>query len=645
MSQSRQLAAIMFTDIVGYTALMGRDERKAFELLDKNRQIQKPIIEQFNGRWIKELGDGVMASFNTVSDAVNAAIKIQQTCNASKEFQLRIGIHLGEVVFENDDVFGDGVNIASRIEAIANPGSVFISESVYHNVQNKKEIQTKFVKEEILKNVKEPVRIYEVITGSHQAILPQQIKTVSEKSIAVLPFANMSSDPEQEYFSDGITEEIITDLSRLQDMLVISRSSAMTFKNTNKKIKDIGRDLNVHYVLEGSVRKAGNNLRITAQLIDASNDLHVWADKYNGTLDDVFEIQEKVSRAIVDSLKIELSPSESRHIADRSITNSKAYDTWKQAMYEFRKFSEQGIERGIMLAKKAIEIEGENAYLYSSLGLLYWAVYDFGIHHNKETLDLIEQYTNKALKLNSTLPQALFVKGLTCYKRGDMAGFIRNAKHAVELGTESESQCIYSCLLAEIGKTDKAIYYAEGALARDPFDFLPWWSRSFVDLFECKPDLAFNRIRDARNRLAPGEPFAGWWVAQMAAYAGELDAAYEEFTKVASVDGGLWTDFSLLFKRALDNDHDELVQHLKTTNLTDYALTDEYYSLYLASALTLVNEYDEAIRWIKHSINWGFSNYKFLQEGNRFFQPLHDHLLFQDLINTARQQQHSLMYS
>src|SRR5688572_19182635 len=163
MSSSRQLAAIMFTDIVGYTALMGKDEQKAFELLDKNRQIQKPIIEHYNGRWIKELGDGVMASFSTVSDAVNAAIKIQQACNAAKEFQLRIGIHLGEVVFENNDVFGDGVNIASRIQAIANPGSIYVSESIHNNISNKQGIETRFIKQETLKNVKEPLMIYEVL--------------------------------------------------------------------------------------------------------------------------------------------------------------------------------------------------------------------------------------------------------------------------------------------------------------------------------------------------------------------------------------------------------------------------------------------------------------------------------------------------
>src|SRR5688572_33199029 len=177
MVNTRELAAIMFTDIVGYTALMGNDEQKAFELLKKNRQIQKPIIDQFGGRWIKELGDGVMTSFHTVSDAVNAAIKIQRTCNAAKEFQLRIGVHLGEVVFENDDVFGDGVNIASRIQALATPGSIWVSEAVHHNVSNKNDIATEFVKVEHLKNVKEPGRIYHVKVDGVEARTPDASHT------------------------------------------------------------------------------------------------------------------------------------------------------------------------------------------------------------------------------------------------------------------------------------------------------------------------------------------------------------------------------------------------------------------------------------------------------------------------------------
>ena len=234
MPSTRQLAAIMFTDIVGYTALMGKDEQKAFEFLNKNRAIQKPVIEQFNGRWIKELGDGVMASFNTVSDAVSAAIKIQEACNAAKDFQLRIGIHLGEVVFENEDVFGDGVNIASRIQAIANPGSIFVSEAVNNNIRNKKDFVTRFVKTETLKNVKEPVRIYQVIAEGTVPAAPGHFgrntkrrvgvviltaivlstagylianlftpkktnQETSEKSIAILPFTDMSPDKDHEY--------------------------------------------------------------------------------------------------------------------------------------------------------------------------------------------------------------------------------------------------------------------------------------------------------------------------------------------------------------------------------------------------------------------------------------------------------------
>jgi class 3 adenylate cyclase len=230
MSQSRQLAAIMFTDIVGFTALMGSDEKKTFEILQKNRQIHKPIIKEYNGRWIKELGDGVMATFNNVSDAVSAAIKIMEVCNTTNEFQLCIGIHLGEVVFENGDVFGNDVNIAARIQSSAAPGSIFISESVHNNLANKKDVKTHFVKEEHLKNVSRPVRLYQVlIEGSEIVTHATSAAPTVDNSIAVLPFVNMSNDPEQEYFCDGISEEIINTLAQLNNLRVIARTSVFSF--------------------------------------------------------------------------------------------------------------------------------------------------------------------------------------------------------------------------------------------------------------------------------------------------------------------------------------------------------------------------------------------------------------------------------
>lgn len=278
MPQSRQLAAIMFTDIVSYTALMGRDEQKAFEILRKNRDLQKPLIEQYGGRWIKELGDGVLASFSTVTDAVQCAISIQQSCSDVADLKLRIGIHQAEVIFEDDDVFGDGVNIASRIQALAPIGGIWISESVYNNISNKRDINTKFIGAETLKNVREPFRIYEVIVNSKEheqqkssLTVQTLIKSTSEKSIAVLPFVNMSNDPEQEYFSDGMAEEITNSLVNIQNLKVAGRMSSFQFKGIKGDLREVGEKLGVSTVLEGSIRKQGNRIRITAQLINVED--------------------------------------------------------------------------------------------------------------------------------------------------------------------------------------------------------------------------------------------------------------------------------------------------------------------------------------------------------------------------------------
>jgi len=268
--QTRQLAAIMFTDIVGYTALMGKDEQRAFDILQKNRDIQKPIIEQNSGKWIKELGDGILASFPAVSDAVAAAVSIQEVCNGEREFQLRIGIHLGEVIFENGDVFGDGVNVASRIQALASPGTTWVSEIVFRNIENKRGISTDFIKETTLKNVQYPVKIYQLRSEKEIQNRIFSTQTIIEKSIAVLPFVNMSGDPGNEYFCDGLSEELLNVLAKVDGLKVASRTSSFLFRGKGTDITEIGNKLKVATVLEGSVRKSGNRLRITAQLINAT---------------------------------------------------------------------------------------------------------------------------------------------------------------------------------------------------------------------------------------------------------------------------------------------------------------------------------------------------------------------------------------
>jgi len=407
--QSRQLAAIMFTDIVGYTSLMGDDEDKAFVLLEKNRQLQKPLIENFEGCWIKELGDGVLASFSSAINAVNCAAAIIKSCEKCEDLQLRIGIHVGDVIFKNGDVFGDGVNIASRLQVLAPICGIWVSESVYKTVSNKKEIKTKFVREEILKNVKEPVRIYEVIIGNSQpekvASIHDQKQTVIEKSIAVLPFVNMSNDPEQEYFSDGMAEEILNSLVHLKDLKVTSRTSSFQFKGKNVDHREIGEKLGVQTVLEGSVRKYGSRLRVTAQLINIEDGFHLWSEKYDSNMEDIFAIQEGIALAITQQLKVTLLDKE-KSIIIRTPTESKeAYELYLKGRFFFNKRGE-GLFKGLHYFQQAIEIDPEFALVYVAMGEAYSLLSFYCLMLPHEALPKARESATKAIQLNPSHAEA-----------------------------------------------------------------------------------------------------------------------------------------------------------------------------------------------------------------------------------------------
>ena len=422
MPQSRQLSVIMFTDIVGYTALMGHDEKKAYALLDKNRKLQRPLIEAFHGRWIKEIGDGVLASFQTVSDAVHAAVKIQEACNLAKDFQLRIGIHQGEIVFEADDIFGNAVNIAARIQAAASPGCIFISESIHSAVIDIPEISTRFVKEEMLRNVAQPVRMYQVLFEGSDIVIAED--RAVHNSIAVLPFVNMSSDPEQEYFSDGITEDVITDLSKVSALAVISRNSAFVYKGRHVDVPRIARELNVSHVLEGSVRKAGGRVRITAQLVDATSNDHVWAERYDRDLSDIFALQDEISQAIVAALKLKLLPSEKKAIEQRGTDNVEAYNlylmAWQHYVTGHRSEEDvQGTETIIRLCRRATEIDPGYAQAWALMAIGQMILHFAHGRAGDDGLAAID----KALVLNPDLAEAHAIKAriLSRYGRQDEA--------------------------------------------------------------------------------------------------------------------------------------------------------------------------------------------------------------------------------
>lgn len=333
--QSHQLAAILFADIVGYTAMMQENEELAVEKVNRFREVVELVSEELNGKIIQYYGDGSLLLFQSSTDAAEFAKLLQEDLYNEPRIPVRIGIHMGDVLVHGGNIFGDVVNIASRIQSLAPPGGIYISEVVYRNIANKKELESVFIREEKLKNVKEPVRIYQVITETAElpvaaAAAPVQAgaPTHNANSIAVLPFANLSSDPQQDYFSDGLTEDIITQLSKIRAYKVISRTSVMQYRQSPKSAKDIGRELGVSLILEGSVQRHADKVRITAQLIDAVNDEHVWADSYDRPMNDIFSIQREVALAIAAVLNTNLTKRETLELDYIPTSDLQAYDLY-----------------------------------------------------------------------------------------------------------------------------------------------------------------------------------------------------------------------------------------------------------------------------------------------------------------------------
>jgi adenylate cyclase len=484
---------------------MGSDEQKAFALLNKNRQIQKPIIEEFNGKFIKEFGDGILASFNTVSDAVYAAIKIQERCNAAKDFQLRIGIHLGEVVFENEDVFGDGVNIASRIQAIAVPGGIYISESVYNNVSNKKEITTRFVREENLKNVKEPIRIYEVVPQNkqteNQMTSPVYSTTNgdSRKSIAVLPFVNMSNDPEQEYFCDGISEEIINALAQLNNLRVIARTSAFSFKSKNLDVREIGKTLDVKNLLEGSVRKAGNRLRITTQLVKTSDGSHLWSNRYDRVLEDVFSIQENIAENVATALQGVLSNKEKVAIR-RPETVIEAYKYFLKGRQLFHQLA---LDEAKKMFEKAIEQDSDYAFGYAGLADAHSWLYEWE-GANDSDLAAAERNSRKALSLAPNLSESHSSRGyvLSLGKRYGEADL--EFKEAIQLNPNSYDAYYYygrSCFARGQIQESAELFQKASEVRREDFQSMLLLGQSLGILGKDKTKAVREGINRAKKQL------------------------------------------------------------------------------------------------------------------------------------------------
>lgn len=372
---SHQLAAILFADIVGYTALMQENEEEAVEKVNRFRESVELIAEELNGKIIQYYGDGSLLLFQSSTDAAEFAKLLQEDLQNEPMIPARIGIHMGDVLIHSGNIFGDVVNIAARIQALAPVGGIYISEMVYRNIANKKELAAVFVKEEKLKNVKGPVKIYKLLTEGEAAFIQPESEaaaaTAGPSNIAVLPFSNLSSDPQQDYFSDGLTEDIITQLSKIRAYKVISRTSVMQYKKSPKSVKEIGKELGVTLILEGSVQRQGDQVRITAQLINAITDEHIWADSYDRPMNDIFSIQREVALAIAAVLNTSLSNKETRELDYIPTTDLLAYDYYLRG----KLLVENRNKADLLLARdyfsKAVERDKTFALAYSGLADTY----------------------------------------------------------------------------------------------------------------------------------------------------------------------------------------------------------------------------------------------------------------------------------
>jgi TolB-like protein/class 3 adenylate cyclase/Tfp pilus assembly protein PilF len=543
---ARRLAAILAADVVGYSRLMAADEAGTHARLKAlQTDLIGPLVAGLHGRIVKLMGDGALAEFGSVVEAVQCAVEVQRSVAErqrelpeDQRIALRIGINLGDVIIEGDDIHGDGVNVAARLEALAEPGGVLISRTVRDHVQDKLPYRFVDLGERRVKNIPRPVHVFRVVpdgaaavgwrrtrlvdsrgswaaaavvllvaaggaglwlrskdsappapdqavaTSSEQTVTPVATSTspavapqtpLDKHRLAVLPFANISADPEDEYFSDGMTEELISKLSRLRDLKVIARTSVMQYKQTGKSIADIGRELRVGTILEGSVRKAGERLRITAQLVDVESQGHLWSQDYDRTLDDVFAIQSAVAESVADALELTLGPGEKRQIEEHGTENLEAYQLYLQGLSLFHKFSKEALHSSIASFERALQQDPAFAEAYAGIAGAYQQLGNSSLLTPRDAFEKARAAAEKALELDDTIVEAhLAAATMSQYLDYDQARARPAYEQAVELAPNSAlAHELYGIMyLSPMGRHQEAIAQLRRAVELDPVSVL-----------------------------------------------------------------------------------------------------------------------------------------------------------------------------
>jgi adenylate cyclase len=473
----RKLAAIVAADVAGYSRLMGIDEAGTAQALREHRTAVDPLVAVHGGRIVKTTGDGVLLEFPSIVAAVECAIAVQKLMAArnadtphDRRMLFRIGINHGDVLIENDDILGDGVNIAARLEGIAEPGGICISESSYQQVRDKLDIQVVDMGEQHLKNIPRQVRVYRLQAQGIAAKVAPSSTLPDKPSIVVLPFQNMSGDTEQDYFADGVVEEITTALSRIRWLFVIARNSSFTYKGKAVDVKQIGRELGVHYVLEGSVRRSAKRIRITGQLIDAISGAHLWADRFDGPLDEVFELQDKVASIVAGVIEPTLQAAELQHSAKRRTDDLTAYDLYLRARAH-QSWDKQGVLGGLDLLGKALERDPHYAPALALVAQSHLQLHLNGWSENpKRDYQEGVEYARRALRVGGDDPDVLaYVAHVLGYFERDINPAIVLIDRALELNPSFAIGWQWSgWLRLWSGQADLAIEHFERSLRLNP---------------------------------------------------------------------------------------------------------------------------------------------------------------------------------
>jgi adenylate cyclase len=470
---ARRLAAIMFTDIVGYTALTQEDESSTMQMLEDHRRLLRPYFTSHSGREVKTIGDAFLVEFGSALDAVLCAIAIQNMMHDRKvarggPLSLRIGVHVGDVIESGNDILGDAVNIASRIQPLAEPGGVCISGPVHEQVKNKLPYSLDKIAAPHLKNVLEPVNVYRIVLPWEH---PHETETpvLDPKRVAVLPFTNMSPDPEEGYFADGMTEELITSLSGVRQLTVIARTSVMKYKGSQKGASEVGKELSAGTLIEGSVRKAGNRLRITAQLIDTSTEGHLWAQNYDRQLEDVFAIQSEIAEKVAGELRIRLVDSERRVIEKKATENTEAYTYFLRGRELTREETEPSVRKAIGFFEKAVELDPSFARAHVGLAECFLILATDAYEPYEKTIPKAELAVKKALKLDPELAEAAAALARIHFAEDDIVATESEARRAIELNPSlSEAYRILSNVAFLKGNGDEGTRLWEAAHHLDP---------------------------------------------------------------------------------------------------------------------------------------------------------------------------------